>query len=181
MECKIITDRVEVEKLAEDIFLSADTPVARIDYDELCALRRSGKFGLAVIFGIDLSNDSWIGEFPDAVASLPIPFDKLQAFMINFAFPPAVPEFLPFEDILRIIDFFRCSRSASSNSAGADGASFDCEWSICFRDSLPEESVCVEAMMLLEREGEDDSEEKEIERMLDEYRKSKRNMSDAEK
>ena len=181
MECKIITDRVEVEKLAEDIFLSADTPVARIDYDELCALRRSGKFGLAMICSIDLSNDSWIGEFPNAVASLRLPFDKLQAFMINFAFPPAVPELLPFEDILRIIDFFRHSRSECGYQVAAGSASFDCEWSICFRDSLPQESLCVEAMMLFKREGEDDSEEKKIEQMLDDYRKSKRYMSDADK
>ena len=40
MKYEIITDRFEIEKMAEDIFICDDKPIEPIDYADLRTLRR---------------------------------------------------------------------------------------------------------------------------------------------
>ena len=50
MKYEVITDRFEVEKLAEDIYLSGDKPFVYIDYADLRTLRRISTLKYGILY-----------------------------------------------------------------------------------------------------------------------------------
>ena len=53
MNCEIITDRFDIEKLAEDIFISSSKKgLMSLDYADLLITRRRGAFKIALSFKV---------------------------------------------------------------------------------------------------------------------------------
>ena len=82
MNYEIITDRFEIEKMAEDMFLSDDEILVHIDYADLRTLKRHGTFKHAIICDIELRNKAWANELINVIQSQQQPIDTLQAFLI---------------------------------------------------------------------------------------------------
>lgn len=83
MNYEIITDRFEIEKMAEDMFLSDDEILVHIDYADLRTLKRHGTFKHAIICDIELGNKAWANELINVIQSQQQPIDTLQAFLMN--------------------------------------------------------------------------------------------------
>ena len=83
MNYEIITDRFEIEKMAEDMFLSDDEILIHIDYADLRTLKRHSTFKHAIICDIELGNEAWINEFINVIQSQQLPLDTLHAFLMN--------------------------------------------------------------------------------------------------
>ena len=63
MNYEIITDRFEIEKMAEDSFLSDDKTIIHVDYADLRALKRWGTFKHAIICDFNVAaNSDWTEE-----------------------------------------------------------------------------------------------------------------------
>lgn len=83
MKYEVITDRFEVEKLAEDIYLSGDKPFVYIDYADLRTLRRISTLKYGISFKISCSNNKFIEEILYAIKSQDIPLSDLKTYLIN--------------------------------------------------------------------------------------------------
>ena len=83
MSYKIISDRFEIEKMAERLYAAkllmegktytqviAETEIlVHIDYVDLRTLKRHGTFKHAIICDVELGNEAWTNEFINVIQS----------------------------------------------------------------------------------------------------------------
>lgn len=104
MKYEMITDQFEVEKMAEDLFLSEDEILVHIDYADLRTLKRHGTFKKAIILDIDTLEGEWTDKFIEKIKSLLPPLDSLRAFMMNYI--ACDEDLLLYSDITKLWQYF---------------------------------------------------------------------------
>ena len=175
MEYKIITDRGEIERLAEDTFLSDDKMITLIDYADLRALRRSGTFKHAIICNFDIANRDWFEDFKSIITSAKLSFDNLNAFYINIIEGGNKEDSsLPYRDVMKLRDYLitiRCSGECIDYTS-EDFTS--CLWVVKNRPTLPKGTLQIQLMSTYEKTEQDRADDEKYERMIEEYRNENR-------
>lgn len=167
MKYEIITDRFEIEKLAEDIFLSKDKVYANIDYVDLCAIKKHGTFKRAIICDIDIRNRNWVTEFINFILSIELPLEGLRACMVNFI-GCGEECTLTQGELSEILQFFQ---SMKFNEKGLNGFIYIL---LSFRSkySMPQRTLKIQLLSAYEKTEQDKQEDKKYEQLIEEYRES---------
>lgn len=120
MKYKVINDRFEVEKLAEDIFLYDDKAIVHIDYADLRTLRRISTFKYCISLKISCSDNKFIERILDVIKSQDIPFADLRAYLINIRINEDESS-LKYEDIGNLLQQIRVLKPTNSSETHCDG------------------------------------------------------------
>lgn len=166
MKYEVITDRFEVEKLAEDIFLSDDKAV-HIDYTDLRTLRRCSTLKYGISFKISCSNDKFIEEIFDVIKSQDIPFVNLKTFLIYIQINEDETS-LNYENIGNLLDHIETIKPTDSSEDYFEGL-----WAINTNSSIPLGECYINIMFGLNKTEEDKLEDEKHEQMIEEYHKMK--------
>lgn len=169
MKYEVITDRFEIEKMAEEVFFSSDRLLTHIDYPDLCLLRRAGVFKEAAIFDIDELKEGWIDELIGTVQSLQHELDSLRAFMLNIIVGDG--DLLLCSDVAKIRQFL-INIKADGGDANTSDNHISCLWSVRVSSSMPNKSLQVQLLSVYERTEQDIQEEERYREMIEAYRKS---------
>ena len=153
MKYKIITDRFEVEKLAEDIFLSDDKGIVHMDYADLRTFRKFSTFKYAISFNFICSNEKFIEELLNVIKSQDIPFADLRGCLIN---------------IRNLLEQVRTLKPADSSDDN-----FEVIWTLNTNSSIPLGNCYINIMFGINKIVEDLLEDEKNEQMIDEYQKLK--------
>ena len=172
MQYEIITARFEIEKMAENMFLSDDEMLAPIDYADLCALKRHGTFKHAIICDIELGNKAWANELINVIQSQQqLPFDTLQTFLVNIIVGDRGVS-LSHEDLYEFSQFLLSVKFADNDTEESKSENCtDCLWSLSNRSSFPEGTMQIQLMSVFEKTEQDKQEDEKYEQMMEEYRK----------
>lgn len=167
MKYRVITDRFEVEKLAEDIYLSGDKPFVYIDYADLRTLRKISTLKYGISFRISCSNNKFIEEIFDVIKSQEIPLDDLRSYLINIRINGDETS-LNYEDIGNLLEQLRVLKPAGSSEEY-----FKRLWTLNTNSSIPLGECCINIMFGLNKTAEDKLEDEKHEQMIEEYHKMK--------
>lgn len=160
MNYEIITDRFEIEKMAEELYISKDNIFVYIDYGDVCAIKRHGTFKYAVICDIDMQNESWVTAFINVIQSLDFPLDELRAFMVNFIEGGEECTLLQTE-LCEVLTF---TEERPNNY-------IDILWSVRNRPSMSKGTLKIQLLATYEKTEQDILEDEKYEQMMEEYRK----------
>ena len=166
MNYEIITDRFEIEKMAEDMFLSDDEILIHIEYADLRTLKRYGTFKHAIICDIELGNKAWANELINVIQSQQLPIDTLQAFLMNIIVGDKGMS-LSREDLCELLQFLTSVKFSDNDT----DESTDCLWSLSNRSSFPEGAMRIQLMSTYDKTEQDKQEDEKYEQMIEEYRK----------
>lgn len=169
MNYEIITDRFEIEKMAEDIFLSDDEILVHIDYADLRTLKRHGTFKKAIILDIDTLEGEWTDKFIENVKSLLPPLDSLRAFMMNYI--ACNEDLLLYSDITKLWQYFTRIKYKEGDTDDTYDSFIDCLWTVRIRRSMPKGALKIQLLVSSEKTVQDKQEDEKYEQMLEEYRK----------
>lgn len=167
MKYEVITDRFDVEKLAEDIYLSGDKPFIYIDYVDLRTLRRISTLKYGISFKISCSNDKFIEEIFNVIKSQDIPLVDLRTFLINIRINENEIS-LNYENIGNLLKQIRAIRPTDSSEDYFDGL-----WTLNTNSSIPLGECYINIMFGLNKTDEDKLEDERHEQMIEEYDKLK--------
>lgn len=170
MEYEIITDRFEIEKMAEDIFLSDDELITNIDYADLLRIKSFGTLRHAIICDVDMQNNGWGNEFIKIIQSLQLPFDKLRAFMLNFIMGGEGPTLTQddISDIVRFLDSIKDKEDAPDNNPYNNIGYI---WTVHNRRSMPKDTLKIQLYLAYEKTKQDKQEDEKYEQMIEDYRR----------
>ena len=166
MNYEIITDRFEIEKMAEDMFLSDDEILVYIDYADLRTLKRHGIFKKAIILDIDTE---WTDKFIENVKSLQLPLDSLRAFMMNYI--ACDEDLLLYSDIIKLWQYLTRIKYKDGETDNTFDSFIDCLWSVCVRHSMPKGTLKIQLLVSSEKTEQDKQDDEKYEQMIEEYRK----------
>lgn len=166
MNYEIITDRFEIEKMAEDLFLSDDEILVHIDYADLGALKLYGTFKHAIICDIDMQNESWVTAFINVIKSLDFPLAGLRAFMLNLIEGGEECTLIQVE-ILKILQFLESMTFIEEKPYNY----IDILWSFRNRSLMPKGTLKIQLLATYEKTEQDKQEDEKYEQMMEEYRK----------
>ena len=173
MKYEIITDRFEIEKMAEDIFLSDDEILVHIDYADLRTLKRHGTFKHAIICDLELGNEAWANELINVIQSQRLPIDTLQAFLMNIIVGDEGMSF-SHEDLYELLQFLTSVKFTDNDTEESRTKNYtNCLWSLSNRSSFPESAMQIQLMSTYEKTKQDKQEDEKHEQMIEEYHKSK--------
>lgn len=167
MKYEVITDRFEVEKFAEDIFLSDDKAFVHIDYADLRTLRRISTLKYGISFKISCSNDKFIEEIFDVIKSQDIPLVNLKTFLINIRINEDETS-LNYENIGNLLEQIRTLKPTNSYEDYFEGL-----WTLNTNSSIPLGKCYINIMFGLNKTNEDKFEDEKHEQMIEEYHKMK--------
>lgn len=171
MNYEIITDRFEIEKMAEDMFLSDDEILVHIDYADLRTLKRHGTFKHAIICDIELGNKAWANEIINVIQSQQQPIDTLQAFLMNIIVGDEGMS-LSHEDLYEHLQFLTSVKFTDNDTEESRTMHYtDCLWSLSNRSSFPEGAMRIQLMSTYDKTEQDKQEDEKYEQMIEEYRK----------
>lgn len=169
MKYEIITDRFEIEKMAENMFLSDDEILVHIDYADLRTLKRHGTFKKAIILDIDTLEGEWTDKFIENVKSLLPPLDSLRAFMMNII--ECDDDSLRYSDINKLWQYLTRIKYKEGDAEDTFDSFIDCLWSVCVRHSMPKGTLKIQLLVSSEKTEQDRADDEKYERMIEEYRK----------
>ena len=169
MKYEIITDRFEVEKMAEDLFLSDDEILVHIDYADLRTLKRHGTFKKAIILDIDKLEGEWTDKFIENVKSLLPPLDYLRAFMMNYI--ACDENLLLYSDITKLWQYFTRIKYKEGYPDDTYDSFIDCLWTVRIRRSMSNGALKIQMLVSSEKTEQDKQEDEKYEQMMEEYRK----------
>lgn len=166
MNYEIITDRFEIEKMAEELYISKDNIFVYIDYGDVCAIKRHGTFKYAVICDIDMQNESWVTAFINVIQSLDFSLDELRAFMVNFIEGGEECTLLQTElcEVLQFLESMTFTEERPNNY-------IDILWSVRNRSLMPKGTLKIQLLATYEKTEQDKQEDEKYEQMMEEYRK----------
>lgn len=167
MKYEVITDRFEVEKLAEDIYLSGDKPFVYIDYADLRTLRRISTLKYGISFTISCYNDNFIEEIFDVIKSQGIPLVDLRTFLINIRINEDETS-LNYEKIGNLLEQIRTIKPTDSSEDY-----FKWLWTLNTNSYIPLGECYINIMFGLNKTEEDKLEDEKHEQMIEEYHKLK--------
>lgn len=171
MNYEIITERFEIEKMAEDMFLSDDEILVHVDYADLRTLKRHGTFKRAIICDIELGNKAWANEFINVIQSQQLPLDTLHAFLMNIIVGDEGMS-LSHEDLYELLQFLTTVKFTDNDTEESRSKKYiDCLWSLSNRSSFPEGTMRIQLMSTYEKTEQDKQEDEKYEQMIEEYRK----------
>jgi len=171
MEYEIITDRFEIEKMAEDMFLSDDKMLIHIDYADLRALKCHGTFKHAITCDVDVKNKLWVDEFIKLIQSQQLPLDTLQAFLMNIIVGDEGMSLLH-EDIYKLLQFLTSVKFVDGDTEENMSKNYiDRLWSISNRPLFPKGTMRIQLMSVYEKTEQDKQEDEKYEQMIEEYRR----------
>lgn len=171
MKYEIISDRFEIEKMAEDIFLSDDKQIVHIDYADLCTLKRWGTFKQAIICDVELENEEWVNELINIIQSQRLPIDTLQTFLMNIIVGDEGMS-LSHEDLYELLQFLTSVKFIDNDTEESKTKNYtDCLWSLSNRSSFPDGTMRIQLMSTYEKTEQDKQEDEKYEQMIEEYRK----------
>ena len=169
MKYEIITDRFEIEKIAEDIFLSDDKQIVHIDYADLRTLRKIGTLKKAIVFNVDTLGGEWVDKFIENIKSLQLPIDSLRAFMMNII--ECDDDSLRYSDINKLWQYLTRIKYKEGDAEDTFDSFIDCLWSVRMRPSMPKGALKIQLLLTCEKTEQDKLEEEKYEQMIEEYRK----------
>ena len=171
MKYEIITDLFDVEKMAEEPFLSDDEILVHIDYADLRTLKRRGTFKKAIVLDIDTLEGEWIDKFIENVKSLLPPLDSLRAFMMNYI--ACDENLLLYSDITKLWQYFTRIKYKEGEGYLDDtyDSFIDCLWTVRIRRSMPKGALKIQMLVSSEKTEQDKQEDEKYEQMMEEYRK----------
>lgn len=173
MKYEIITDRFEIEKMAEDMFLSDDEILVHIDYADLCTLKRFGTFKHAIICDVEQGNEAWADELISIIQSQQLPLDTLQGFLMNIIVGDEGVS-LSHEDLYELLQFLTYVKFTDNDAEESKTKNYtDCLWSLSNRSSFPEGAMRIQLMSTYEKTEQDKQEDEKHEQMIEEYHKLK--------
>ena len=172
MYYEIITDRFEIEKMAEDMFLSDDEILVHINYADLRTLKRHGTFKHAIICDIELWNKAWANELINVIQSQRLPIDTLQAFLMNIIVGDEGMS-LSHEDLYELLQFLASVKFTVNDTEESKSKNHtDCLWSLSNRSSFPKGKMRIQLMSTYEKTEQDKQEDEKYEQMIEDYRTS---------
>ena len=169
MNYEIITDRFEIEKMVEDVFLSDDKPITHIDYADICTLRRIGTFKKAIISDIDTLEGEWMDKFIESIKSLQLPIDSLKGFMFNII--ECDGDLSLYSDITKLWQYLTRIKYKDGDTDDTFDSYIDCLWSARIRPSMPKGALKIQLLVMCEKTEQDKLEEAKYKQMIEEYRK----------
>ena len=167
MKCEVFTDRFEVEKMAEDIFICDDKPVEPIDYADLRTLRRISTLKYGISIKAHFSDDELINEILKVIEIHPIPVSKLKTYLIHIRINEAESSFM-YENLGNLIQQI----SNLKGDLDSDG-SFDGLYAVTNSSLIPIGECYVNLVFGVDKTEEDKLEDDKHEQMIEEYHKSK--------
>lgn len=171
MNYEIITDRFEIEKMAEDMFLSDDEILIHIDYADLRTLKRHATFKHAIICDIERGNEAWTNEFINVIQSQQLPLDTLHAFLMNIIVGDEGMS-LSHEDLYELLQFLTTVKFTDNDTEESRTKNYtDCLWSLSNHSSFPESTMRIQLMPTYDKTEQDKQEDEKYEQMIEEYRK----------
>ena len=167
MKYEVITDRFEVEKLAEGIYLSDDKPLVYIDYADLRTLRRISTLKYGISFKISCSNDKFIEDILYVIKSQDIPLNDLRTYLINIRINEGETS-LNYENIGNLLEQIRVLKPTDSSEDYFEGL-----WILNTNSSIPLGEYYISLMFGSNKIVEDQLEDEKHEQMIEEYHKIK--------
>ena len=167
MKYEVITDRFEVEKLAEDIYLSGDKPFVYIDYADLRTLRRISTLKYGISFKISCSNNKFIEELLYVIKSQDIPLCNLKTYLINIRINENESS-LNYENIGNLLEQIRVLKPTDSSEDYFKGL-----WTLNTNSSIPLGECYINLIFGFNKTAEDQREDEKHEQMIEEYHKIK--------
>lgn len=167
MTYEIITDRFEVEKLVEDIYLSGDKAFTCIDYADLCTLRRISTLKYGISCKVSCSNNQFIEEILAVIKSLDIPVSDLKTYLINIRINEHDSS-LKHEDLGNLLQQIQDIKTNDSSECCFEGL-----WILNTNPSVPLGKCYINIMFGLNKTDEDKLEDEKHEQMIKEYHESK--------
>ena len=148
MKYEIITDRLGIEKLAEDTFMAKDKVISSIDYTDFFAIKKFRAFEQAIICELNLQEKNWIAEFASVVKSLEPQLVNMSELMLFFIEGGEELTFTinDLSEILQILQSTACIQVEQSNHH------VDILYSLRNRPSMPEGILRIELFAVCESE-----------------------------
>lgn len=173
MKYKIITDRFEIEKMAEDSFLSDDKTIIHVDYADLRALKRWGTFKHAIICDFNVAaNSDWTEEFKNIIKTIPLPLNNLNAFYLNIIEGGNEDDLsLSYMDMSKLLEYLVYIRCLEECSDDIPDNRTTCLYTVKNRTALPKSTIQIQLMSAYEKTEQDKKEDEKYEQMIEEYRK----------
>ncbi len=170
MEYEIITDRFEIEKMAEDIFLSHDESIVNIDYADLLRIKSFGTLKHAIICDVDMQNNGWGNEFVKIIQSLQLPFDKLRAFLLNFIVGGEELT-LTQDDISNIVRFLDSIKDKEDAPDNNPYNNIGYIWTVHNRRSMPKDTLKIQLYLAYEKTEQYKQEDEKYAQLIEDYRR----------
>ena len=167
MKYEVITDRIKVEKLAEDIYLSGDKPFVYIDYADLRTLRRISTLKYCISFKISCSGNKFIEEILVVIKSLNISFADLRAYLINMRINENDSS-LNYKDIGKLVEHLQSIKTNDDSETHFEGL-----WTLNTNPSIPLGECYINIFLGLNKTDEDKLDDDRYEQMVEEYHSSK--------
>lgn len=167
MNYKIITDRFEVEKMAEDIFICDDKPFIYIDYADLRTLRRISTLKYGISIKAHCSEDELINEVLKVIETHSIPLSELKTYLIHISINETAPSFT-YENLGNLIHQIRNLKGNVDSEEKLEGL-----YAVTNSSSIPIGECHINLVLGVDKTEEDRLEDEKHEQMIEEYQKSK--------
>lgn len=167
MRYEILTDRLRVEKLAEDIFICDDKPLIYIDYADLRTLRRISTLKYGISIKAHFSGDELISEILKVVETHSIPVSELKTYLIHIRINEADTSFT-YENLGNLVQQIRHLKCNVDSDEKFEGLH-----AVTNSSSTPIGEWHINLVFGIEKTAEDKLEDDKHEQMIEEYHKSK--------
>ena len=167
MKSEVLTDRFEVEKMAEDIFICDDKPFIYIDYADLRTLRRISTLQYGISIKAHFSRDELISEILKVIETHSIPVSELKTFLIHIRINEADPS-CTYENLGNLIQQIRDLKGNWNSEERFEGL-----YAVTNSSSIPIGEWHINLVFGVGKTAEDRLEDDKYEQIIEEYHKSK--------
>lgn len=167
MNYEILTDRFEVEKMAEDIFICNDKPFIYIDYADLRTLRRISTLKYGISIKAHFSEDELIHEILKVIKTHSIPLSELKTYLIHIRINEAAPSFT-YENLGNLIQQIRNLKDNVDSEERFEGL-----YAVTYSSSIPIREWHINLVLGVDKTEADKLEDEKHEQMIEEYHKPK--------
>lgn len=164
MKSEVLTDRFEVEKMAEDIFTCDDKPFIYIDYADFRTLRRISTLKYGILIKAHFPGDELITEVLKVIETHSIPISELKTYLIHIRINEAAPSFT-YENLSNLIHQIKGNLDSEERAEGL--------YVVTNSASIPIGEWHINLALGVDKTEEDKLEDEKHEQMIDEYHQSK--------
>lgn len=167
MNYEIITDRFEIEKIAENMCIPSqgDEMHMYIDYNDLRMIRRISTLKYGISCKVCCSDNKFVETIASAIHSLDLPLSQLRSYLVNFRANKAEPT-LSYEDLGNILNLVRDLGATETPNCQYEGI-----WSCNTNPSIPEGMCYINILFGVNKTEQDKQEDEKCEQMMKEYHK----------
>lgn len=149
---KILTDRLEVEKMATDSFVYQNNNFGWIELTDILTFNRFGTYNLAFSLVYDMTPD-WRELLIQEIKSLPIPTEKLRGCIVCLIVNEIGESLLTYTSLLDVLYFIREYTKNESN--GEHEGLLNTLWNTQTDPSMPANTLRVNLIFTTEKTKED--------------------------